>query len=164
MRLNQVPKGYHGTTLEGNACRFLLSHSDSLLDPEVLGDVSPDEVQPYICAIKCFDKIVSASFGTKLVDISNLEVLLAEFKAAYLVLPLSVTLKVHGVLSHLIPTLRLPYFQGRGLGVCTEQAGESFHSHFGEHFWKKRKLSSMSHPSYGQNLLKAVDESASKAI
>ena len=79
MKLNQAPKGYQDTTLEGKAYRFLLSHSDSLLDPEVLGDESSDKVQPYIHTSKCFDKIVSASFGTEIVDISNLEVLLAEF-------------------------------------------------------------------------------------
>ena len=45
-----------------------------------------------------------------------------------------------------------PYFQGRGLGVWTEQAGESFHSHFKESFWKKRSITSLDHPAAMEQL------------
>ena len=61
-------------------------------------------------------------------------------------------------------TLRISYLKGRGLGVSTEQAGESFHFHFKEYFWKKWKRSSLDHPDFGINLLAAVVEYASKAL
>lgn len=162
-KLNLVPKGYHGTTLEGNACRHLVSKGDALLDPEILGEVPAEAIQPFIKALKCFDKLVVGCFSSKIVRV-DVPALLSEFKEAYLETNLTVTLKIHAVFDHLVPTLNLPYFNGRGLGVCTEQAGESIHSHFSEHFWKKWKLSSMDHPEYANNLKRAVVECASKAL
>ena len=140
-----------------------MSKGDALLDPEILGEVPAEVIQPFSNALKCFDKLVVGCFSSKIVRV-DVPALLSEFKEAYLETNLTVTLKIHAIFDHLVPTLNLPYFNGRGLGVCTEQAGESIHSHFSEHFWKKWKLSSMDHPEYANNLKRAVVECASKAL
>lgn len=172
MNLHLIPKGYHGSIFEGNQCRALIAKAEFLRDPEILGAIQsePDKadakakVDLYIDCIKSFDKVVNASFSSRPVDISKVECLVEDFKQAYKLTGISVTPKVHGVFDHLVPTLKLPYMQGLGLGVCTEQAGESFHFHFKEYFWKKWKISSMDHPDFGKHLLAAVVECASKAV
>ena len=163
-KLNQVAKGYFDTTLEGPACRVLLKNSSVLLDPEILGDLPETSVQPFIRAVDCFNDIVASCFGTDPVDIPEVEQLVTKFGEVYKETGLSVTPKIHSILFHLVDTLKLPYLQGRGLGVCTEQAGESFHSHFKDKFWSKWKVSSPSHPNYAKHLFNAVVECASKAI
>ena len=173
IKLNQVAKGYHGDIFEGNACRVLISKAYKLLDiPEIYDEIPSEsekiivkeKVQLFIDAINGFDKIVSECFGTNPVDINKVEGLVADFESAYKKIGISVTPKVHAIFDHLVPTLKLPYLKGHGLGVCTEQAGESFHFHFKENFWKNRKISSMSNPNYGNHLLAAVIECSSKAM
>ena len=171
-KLHLIPKGYHGTTFEGNQCRTLISNAEKLRDPDIFDHIQSDTekaqiketVEIFIACIQCFDRIVTNSFSSKLVDILELERSIEDFKSAYKQTGLSVTPKVHGIFDHLLPTLRIPYLKGRGLGVCTEQAGESFHFHFKEYFWKKWKRSSLDHPDFGNNLLAAVVECASKAL
>ena len=158
-----MSQAYHGSTLEGNACRFLIGKADALLDQEILGEISPLVVQPYIANLKSFDKLVTSCFSAKAVK-DDVQSLLAKFKSSYLATDLSVTLKVHAIFDHLIPTLNLPYLQGRGLVVCTEQAGESIHSYFAEHFWKKWKVNSLDHPEFANFLKRAVVEFSSKAL
>ena len=171
-KLYLIPKGYHGTTFEGNQCRALIANADKLRDPDIYDhihtenekDQVKDTVERFITCIKCFDKIITNSFSSKQVDINIVESLVEDFKLAYKQIGISVTPKVHGIFDHLLPTLRLSYLKGCGLGVCTEQAGESFHHHFKEYFWKKRKISSLNNPDFGNSLLAAVVECASKAL
>ena len=158
----QMTKGYYGGTLQGNACRSLLSKGKVLLDPDILGDTPKEAIEPFIEALNCFNEIVTECFSTEVVT-ANVQDLLDSFLKAYLKTGLTITLKIHAVLNHLIPTLNLPFLKGRGLGVCTEQAGESIHHYFNEKFWLKWKLS-MGHPAFSDNLKKAVVEYASKAL
>ena len=74
------------------------------------------------------------------------------------------TLKLHVLLSHVAPTLNLLYFKGHGLGICSEQAGESIHSYFKNHFWVHVERSDITHPQYIPNLKKAILECVSNAI
>ena len=160
---NLVPKGYHGGSLEGDACRKLLKLGDKLLDPEILGPVSAIQMQPIVHAVKCMDKVVSAAFSTRKVT-EDISCLVDNLGKAVLATDMSITLKMHVLLCHLVPTLKLNYFSQRGMGVCTEQSGESIHSYFHSSFWKSLERSSMNHPQYTENLKKAVVECASKAI
>lgn len=162
-RENLVPKGYQGGTLEGNACRKLLKLGDKLLDPEILGNVPAAKMKTLVHAVKCMDKLVTACFSTNVVE-DNIDILVDNLGKAILATNMTITLKMHVLLCHLIPTLKLSYFNGRGLGVCTEQAGESIHSYFRDHFWKDLERSDVNHPEYTPNLRRAVVECASKAI
>ena len=162
-RENLVPKGYQGGTLEGNACHKLLKLVHKFLDHETLGNVPAAKMKPLVHVVKCMDKLVSACFSTNVVE-DNVDILIDDLKKAILTTNMTVTLKMHVLLCHLIPTLKLSYFSGRGLGVCTEQAGESIHSYFRDHFWKNHERTDINHPEYLPNLKKAVVECASKAI
>ena len=155
---------YHGGTFEGNDCKVLLSNPDILTNPDILGEVKVEEVQPFIRTFHDFNKLVDECFSTKLVDMDKAKRFLSEFQKSYKTTGVSCTPKVHTFLHHLVRTLKLPYFKGRGLGVCTEQAGESFHSFFKESFWKKREIKQITHPQYAERLRLAVVECASKAL
>ena len=69
-KLNVVSKDYHGKLFEGNACRTMIKQAHRMLDndKDVLGDVSPIYVQPYVRAYQAMDKIVHKCFGTRVVD------------------------------------------------------------------------------------------------
>ena len=120
-------------------------------------------VQPIVHAVKCMDKLVTASFSTNIIT-EDLDPLINDLTKAVLATDIHMTLKMHVILSHLIPTLRLDYYQKRGLGVCTEQAGESIHEYFRDHFWKPIRISKIDHPDYAKQLKKAVVKCASFAI
>ena len=53
-----MAKGYYGTTLEGPACRHLLKQSDTLLNPDFLGDVEQEKVLSFIRTSKTFNVLV----------------------------------------------------------------------------------------------------------
>ena len=114
-----MTQGYFGGTLEGNACRALLSKGKLLLDPDILGDTPKEHMAPFVDALECFDSIVTECFSTTVVT-ADVQELLDNFQHAYLKTGLTITLKVHAVLTHFIPTLNLPCCQGRGLWICTE--------------------------------------------
>ena len=149
-REHLVVKGYQGGTLEGNACNALLKLGNKLLDDEILGDVPQSKMLPYVNAINCMNKLVNACFSTKLVN-GSIDKLVNELGKAIIDTDLTITLKLHVLLCHLIPTLKLPYFKGYGLGVCSEQSGKSIHSYFKDHFWEKLKRSDIAHPQYITN-------------
>ena len=136
---------------------------DKLLDPEILGNVPAAKMKTLVHAVKCMDKLVTACFSTNVIE-DNIDILVDNLRKAILATNMTMTLKMHVLLCHLIPTLKLSYFNGRGLGVCTEQAGESIHSYFRDHFWKNLERSDINHPEYTTNLRQAVVECASKAI
>ena len=163
MKLNLVAKGYHGGTLEGNACRHLLRNADKLLDPEIIGETPIEKVEPFITTLKCFNSIVGESFGTSIV-VEDMEKIVCDFTKSYLQTDLTITLKVHVIMCHLVSGLKSSNLKGRGLGVCTEQSGESIHFHFLHNFWGKWKVSSLDHPDYSSYLWKATVECASKAM
>ena len=161
--LNLVAKDYYGSIFEGNACRSMLKQADKMMNREVLGDTSPLLVIPYVRAYKAMDNLVHSCFGTKVVDIDQVVVLLKELVVAYMDLDLSVTLKMHVIFYHLLPALCNPALQGRGLGVVSGQAGESIHQEF-KIFWEKYKINSLNNKIYGKQLKKAVVEFSSKHL
>ena len=59
MKLNLVSAGYHGEVFEGNAARKLLKTADTLMSKDILGQVPPLVVLPYVEAYKAMDKVVS---------------------------------------------------------------------------------------------------------
>ena len=161
-KLNVVSVLYQGEKFEGNGCRKLIKSSNILQDKEIMGaEVHPLIVQPYIAVFQALDKIISACFGSHPVkgDIPNL---LRHFSKTYLGLGISVTLKVHIIIAHLIPCLM--NLKGQGLGIYSTQAGESIHKEFNQKFWARYKVNSLTHPAYGERLLKATVDFSSKHL
>lgn len=88
-------------------------------------------------------------------------------KKAYQATEMNETLKVHVLLDHLVQSL---LFLGRpdGLGIWTEQAGESVH-HFFLKTWDKYRVNCMtdaegSFVTYAERLMKAVVEFSSQHV
>ena len=63
---------------------------------------------------------------------------------------------------HLVPCLL--NLGGEGLGIYSEQAGESIHRQFLKHHWEKYKINLREHPNYGEALLSAVVEFSSRHL
>ena len=153
---------YQGEKFEGNGGRTLLKSSHVLQDKETIGtEVHPIVVQSYVAVFQALDKIISACFGSHPVkeDIANL---LSHFSKTYLGLGISVTLKVHVIIAHLIPCLMS--LKGQGLGIYSTQAGESIHKEFNQKFWVRYKVNSLNYPDYGKRLLKATVDFSSKHL
>ena len=159
--LHLVSVNYHGEVFEGNAARKLLKSSDRLLSPEVLGDCNPIQMLKYVSAFKAMDKIVNACFGTAKVT-EDIETLVDNLLKIYLGLDLSITLKMHVIFEHLSACVK--DLGGRGLGLYSEQAGESIHREFQQNFWLKYKIKDINHPKFLDNLFSAVVEFSSKHI
>lgn len=163
-KLNVVPKNYHGRIFEGNACRKLLKEADALLDEEIYSHIGRDvghfKLQPFVACIKAMDKIVHACFSIELIC-PNLDELLVELKNAFLATELSQTLKIHVLFKHIKQSLK--YLHGNGLGLWSEQAGESIHREFLV-FWEKYKINTIEDSNYITHLKKAVVEFSSRHI
>ena len=74
---------------------------------------------------------------------------------------LSETLKLHCILYHISHALY--YLNGKGFGVWSEQAGESFHRVF-LRFWDKYKMNNIHDPTYEIKLKRAVVEFSSNHL
>ena len=159
-KINVVPVLYQGEKFEGNGCRALIKSSHILQDKEIMG-IQPLIVQPFVATFQALDKLVVACFDSQPVT-GDITSLLRCFSKAYLALEISTTVKVHVLITHLIPCLM--NLGGQGLGVYSTQAGESIHKYFEKNFWAKYKVNSLSHPEYGKRLLNATIEFSSKNI
>ena len=132
----------------------MVSNSKKMTAKEVLGDMSPLIVLPFVQAYKAMDKLIQASLSSKPIS-EDVICLLQELGVSYIDLGISVTLKMHILFFHLIPCLSNPVLEGHGLGLVSGQAGESIHRKF-KLFWSKCKMKSLTNPRYGNHLLKAV--------
>ena len=155
-----IPKDYHGKVFEGNACRTMLQKVDKLLDGDVLGDTSIVDAMPYVRAYKAMDKLVHACFSCRIVT-EDIAELLKEVIISYMDLGVTVTPKMHVIFYHILPALKNPLLEGRGLGMVSGQDGESIHCEF-KTTWEKYKINSLENKLYGEHLLKAVIEFSSK--
>ena len=157
--LNITRVDYHGqNSLNGNDSMLFIENIIRLT--EVTKDIEDAETQEKILAlIDCvqeFEKVVASCFGQTLED--GYEEKIGSFLAKYKSLPggLSVSLKVH-LLSHIKLFLERKFSQGYprcGLGFFSEQAFESCHSNFKDH-WSKYKVG-VDHANYMERLLEAV--------
>ena len=119
---------YHGGSFAGNDSRALLKNT------QILEDISPESCTEYVNAFKCFNKVVEACYGDKL--ISDFKNRIAAFARSFLKLKINVTQKVHAVIHHIPEFCSLT---GRGLAPWSEQAGESVHHDFNQ-MWEKFKI------------------------
>ena len=83
----------------------------------------------------------------------NLSKHIEELKSAFKSTGLSETLKSHVALNHIEHSL---FFLGcSGLGLWSEQAGESIHREFLK-FWSRYQINTIDDSSYGERLHRAV--------
>lgn len=160
-KLHLVSKDYHGRIFEGNACRKMLKHADQLLDPEIYQDVGVLSLIRFVSALKSMNKLVDSCFSTRIVN-HDFKKHLNELAKTFQGTELSETLKIHILLDHTEQSLHFLRYEC-GLGLYSEQAGESIHREF-LLYWKKRQINSMKNPLYGKNLLKTVIEFSSKNL
>ncbi|CAH0560625.1 unnamed protein product [Brassicogethes aeneus] len=90
---------------------------------------------PFVSAFKAMDKIVQASFSTEKLYENKLEKYINDLNTAFKATGISQTLKIHVLLSHLRESLSI---LEDGLGLWSEQSGESAHREFLKH-WEKYK-------------------------
>lgn len=138
-------ESFHGGHFNGNSCRRLLKTLD------YLRSICPIGCLKYVKCLELFKRVVHSCYGYVL-DEKYMDHI-HEFKTSYLGLGIAVTPKVHAVWYH------IPDFcnsVNEGLGRWSEQAAESVHADF-KHTWKKYSVS-ITHPSYCDRLLSAVEE------
>lgn len=157
--LNIIPKNYQGEIFEGNACRKLLKYANELTSKEVLGNVNQILVMPFVASFNVMNKIVDKCFGTTKTE-AQLESDLKHLEAVLKDCGVSQTLKIHCILHHLQDSIS---YLNSGLGIWSEQAGESIHREFLT-VWNKHKMNNIDDPRYGHQLLKAVVEFSSNRI
>lgn len=159
--MNFISKNYHGEVFEGNTCRSLLKNPDILLSSNILKNVSPLVVTPFVFAFKAMDCVVQTCFSEKRVDRVLLKTEIANLKTAFEATELHGTLKIHVLLNHTEDCIR--FLNGDGLGTWSEQAGESIHREFIK-YWNKYKINLLEHPDYGEHLKKAVVDFSSNNL
>lgn len=145
-------QAYHGGSFDGNSCRKLLKNVDQLQS------MCPLQVVKFVKALRDFDQVVSACFGSEL-NVNCFEKHLKDFKESYLALEIPVTPKVHCVFYHVEEFCRR---NDSSLGRSSEQSMEAVHSDF-KSTWLKYKVS-RDHPDYPSALLRAVREYNSQHI
>ncbi len=128
---------------QGNECRKLLKNLD------LLDGMTNLPQKKFVRALRALNKVVTGCFGEVLSQtyLSDIE----EFKTAFLDTQLSVTPKLHAIFTH------VPQFcqkENHGLGLYSEQAGESAHHDFTV-FWERYKVPHQ-HQQFGERLAKAV--------
>lgn len=149
-KIKVIHKNYHGEIFEGNACRKLLKCADELNDPEIyknLGSSGNLKILPYINALKAMDKVVNSSFAARRVS-PHLDKHIAELEKTYAALEINETLKVHVTIKHLKQSLS--FLGNYGLGIWSEQAGESIHRCFLQ-FWKNYKTNIHDYSDISEN-------------
>lgn len=160
-KVGVISKNYHGEIFEGNACRALLKTSDALQDPEIYTeDVGYLAMVPFVSALKAMEKIVSSCFSTNEIE-ENMEIKVQELKKTFKSTSVSMTLKIHVLTEHLINCIH--FLDKNGLGLWSEQAGESVHREFLSN-WSRYKINSIDDPSYSRRLKQAVVEFSSERI
>ena len=156
-KLKLISKDYHGEIFEGKACRTLLEKVDDLCDPSVYcTEIERISLQPFISAFKAMNKVVKSCFSSKKVNLKDLRRNIVELKKTFEATEVSETLKIHVILNHIEQCFEL-VGGDKGLGIWSEQAGESIHREFLE-YWERYKINMISDSTYASRLKKAVIE------
>ena len=138
-------QNYHSGAFLGNHCHIMLQNVDKLRS------IAPITCLKYVTVFDAFSKIVHSCFGMTLRD--SYEEDINYFCTVFMDLKISVTLKVHIVMAHIVSFCN----QYGALGWYSEQATESSHSDFKKNTWEKHKLQChIGHQNYAENLLRAI--------
>lgn len=131
----------------------MLKEADKLLDPDISVNVGYFRLVPFVTTLKAMNKVVSCCFTTNTVG-PELDKHISELRKALGSLEdVSETLKIHVSLKHIKDCVQ--FLNNNGLGLWSEQAGESIHRDFLT-FWNRYKIKNLEDSSYGLRLKKAV--------
>jgi hypothetical protein len=119
----------------------------------VRGNVSPLQIVPFISAFKAMNKVVETCFSNLYVVPDVLENQLNHLKKMYIATGLSETIKIHSITCHLKDCII--FLKNRGLGMWSEQTGESIHREFLK-YWNRYKINVNDDSDYGTRLKRAV--------
>ena len=138
-KLKIIFKSYQGKIFKGNACRKLLKNADTLSDKRIYGDLGSFAVVPYISTFRTMDKIVDTCFSTKRNNpIQDIDILINQLSKHLLSVNVTETLKIQILLKDVKQLLEL-LSNSDGLGLWSEQSGESAHREFLK-FWNRCKI------------------------
>ena len=153
-KLNLISRDYHGECFEGNACRTHLKEAELLNDPKIYHSVGYFAILPFISAFKNMNKIVEKySVTKKITDFDDLPFLLRQLEIDLKNTNVSFSLKLHVFLNHSPQCLQ--FLNNDGLGLWSEQAGESIHRKF-KQIYENYKINSIANARYAENLRAAV--------
>ena len=100
---------------------------------------------PFIAGFKAMDKIVTSCFSVRSVG-PDLDKHVNKLKKAFASTGVSTTLKIYIILTHLNHCLLV--LDQNGLGLWSDQAGESIHREF-LIYWRRYEINSIDDPPYG---------------
>lgn len=141
-----------GDAFNGNNSMKLLKNCRKLLDDNEIDDIA---MTPFVEAMEAVKHLVDLCFTAKEFDEKDVEKVtdaIKNLKQKYLNCNVSITLKAHVILCHIIDALR--YSKGKQLGFLSEQCGEAIHFDFSK-TWQNFQVPVHS-KSYQQKLLSAV--------
>lgn len=153
--INAVRSAYHGGAFNGNQCNQILKKSDKLYQ------YLPKTLHNYVHCLTSFQQVINGCFSYNLDRFYEDKI--SKFGKAYEKLGISETPSVHAIKTHVVQWIKLDG-ETRGIGLFSEQAGESVHYDWEDNTWVKGYKVPQSHPAYGQNLLKAVAKYNSRHI
>ena len=135
---------YHGGLFNGNDCRKLLKNVS------ILEEIAPPKSVEFVTTFKAFNKVVEACYGRYLSP--NFKEMIEHFRKCFIKLNIAITPKVHAVFYHIAEFCEK---KNMGLAPWSEQTAESLHHDF-KTIWENFKVRDISHPEYGERLLKAI--------
>lgn len=160
--LGLIPKNYHGKCFEGGACRKLLKEADKLNNPRIYKNGGCFAIVPYINAFKAMNKVVNCCFKSDKVGEGLNEHLKELRRALDAIENLSETVKIHVLKEHIEKCLEF-IENDYGLGLWSEQCGESIHREFLE-IRSRYFVNDIDNELYSIQLLRAVIEFSSLNI
>ena len=131
--------------------------ADTLLDSQILGDNREFEIMPFNSTFKALNKVIMNAFSNYKPS-ADLEKDIENLKKCFKATGVSETLKIHVVLYHIDDAL--PFLNRSGLGLWSEQVGESIHREFIK-YWNKYKINLIEDVTYGISLKRTVVEFSS---
>ena len=155
--VNAVSASYHGGDYNGNASHHLLNSMHKL------ASILPDELQNFLCYFEALKNVVEATFHVKGPEDDSYIKLIDKFSAAVRDCDIPVTPTIHGIETEIKRFFDLNGTEF-GLGLFTEQAGESVHHDFEDKVYNSTYRRDPRHPDHGRLLKKGVAKYNSKHI
>ena len=155
--VNAVSASYHGGDYNGNASHHLLNSMHKL------ASILPDELRNFLDYFEALKNVVEATFHVKGPEDDSYTKLIDKFSAAVRDCDIPVTPTIHGIETEIKRFFDLNGTEF-GLGLFTEQAGESVHHDFEDKVYNSTYRRDPRHPDHGRLLKKGVAKYNSKHI
>ena len=125
----------------------------SLLDK--LDALLPDDLHPYVEALSLLSEVLSTCFTVEGPGNKPYKDLIDRFETSVKKLTVSVTPSLHSIFDHIKDFYELSGLL-IGLGLLSEQAGESIHHKFEKEIWNDTFKRDVNHPGFANQLRKGT--------